>query len=117
MTHRTLALGSALILGLTLSACATDSAENSALPVDATVTDIRILNPGAVVVDFMVSYEGTSPTDITCTVAAGGSSNTVTIPQVSPEAVQEAQATVSVTDAAAEDVAASGDASVTCTEA
>lgn len=113
--RRTSAVFTALGIGLALTGCSAAGADSaSGVAVDASVTDVRILNPGAVVVDFLVSLNATTPTNVTCTVTAGGSSQTVTIPDVAPDVVQEAQAVIDIADSAAEAVAGSGDAEVTC---
>lgn len=113
---RTTTIASALCAGLALTGCASGgTASDATLAVDASVTDVRILNPGAVVVDFDVSLDATAAADVTCTVTAGGSEQTVTIPDVAPETVQEAQAVVDIADSAAETVASTNDADVACT--
>lgn len=98
-----------------LTACtqgAADGANDAA--VTAAIEDVRIRTPGEVTVIFTVSHQGTSPATMDCSVTAGGATNTVAIPDVAPEVIQQASVNVEVPDSSAETVAANSDATVTC---
>lgn len=108
-------VGAVLGAGVFLASCATtDSSTPTTSPTEAQVTDIRILTPGEVIVDFTVTHNATAATTVECVVSAGGSENTVRIPDVAPNTVQRANTTVEVSGGSAEQVAESGDATVEC---
>jgi hypothetical protein len=108
-------IGAALGACVFLTSCATtDSDAPTTSPTEARVTDIRILTPGEVIVDFTVTHNATTATAVECVVSAGGSQNTVRIPDVAPNTVQRANTTVEVSGGSAEQVAETGAATVEC---
>lgn len=122
--RRLLSLGLAsAVCGTVLAACAGGSGDSTGSgggEVVTEVSDIRVINPAMVAVDFTAENQGNSALTLECAVAVidpdgtSEGSKSVTVPDVAPGSVQQASVQVEVSDEGAEFVT---QASVECTGA